>query len=78
MASTARLAAAAPAIAPPSAQKRIQPEIFNDAFIERRMREHNDWREFAERVFVAGIIHEVSTGVFNQDGLHLVHTKATQ
>lgn len=77
MASTARLAAA-PALAPPPDRKRIQPEVFNDAFIERRMREHNDWREFAERVFAAGIIHEVSTGVFNHHTLHLIHTKASQ
>lgn len=61
MASPARLATA------PAAQLAlVAPEVFNSEFIERRLRQHNDWRDFAERVLSAGIIHEVCTGLFNQ------------
>lgn len=70
MASTARIATA------PAAQLALvippRPEVFNDAFIERRMRDHRDWCAFVERITAAGIIHESSTGAFNQPGPRLV------
>lgn len=52
-------------IAPPEVPQPSQLTLirarqpFNAAFIERRMREHRQWQEFAARAQALGIVREV-------------------
>jgi hypothetical protein len=54
------VAAATSAIVPSPQPSQPKPRVKFDAeFLERRMAEHNAWREFAERILAARVINEV-------------------
>lgn len=44
---------------PHNSLKPTQPQKFDAAFIDRRMREHREWQDGRQRQLAAGIIREV-------------------
>jgi hypothetical protein len=63
MASSACRRIAGPSLRLDVLQTKPEPEVFNAAFVERRMRQHSAWREQEAEFLARQIVREVEAGI---------------